>query len=61
MENQNLLTVEQTAKILNVKTSWVRSAVFRRVLPYVKVGHLLRFRERDLKEWIKGNTKEVCR
>ena len=61
MENQNLLTVEQTAKILNVKASWVRSAVFRRAIPYVKVGHLVRFRERDLKEWIKENVKEVCR
>ena len=54
--NNKLLTVEEVAEFLNVKISWVRSAVFRREIPHVKVGNLVRFRERDLREWLEKNS-----
>ena len=59
MDNQTLLTTEETAKLLNVKMSWLRSAIFRRAIPYIKVGQLVRFRERDLKAWLEKHTVEM--
>ena len=59
MDNQTLLTTKETARLLNVKMSWLRSAIFRKTIPYVKVGGLVRFRQRDLAKWIEKNTKEV--
>ncbi len=60
MDNQTLMTVDDAAKFLNVKVSWLRSAIFRRAIPYIKVGNLVRFRECDLKEWIQKHTVEMC-
>ena len=59
MDNQILLTVEEAAKFLNVKKSWLRSAVFRRAIPYIKVGNLVRFREKDLCRWLREHTVEA--
>ncbi len=53
------MAVEDAAKFLNVKISWLRSAIFRRAIPYIKVGHLVRFREQDLKEWLQQHTVEA--
>ena len=50
-----LMTIEDVAKILNVKTSWVRSAVFRKKIPYIKVGNLLRFKKEELCKWMQKN------
>ena len=61
MGNQVLMTVEETASFLNVKTSWLRSAIFRKEIPYIKVGNLVRFREKDLIEWIEKNTVAASR
>ena len=56
MDNQSLMTVNEAAKFLNVKISWLRSAIFRRAIPYIKVGNLVRFRQRDLMDWVQKNT-----
>ena len=54
--DKKLLTIEEVAEILNVKVSWVRSAIFRREIPYVKVGNHVRFKEYDLLEWLEKNS-----
>ena len=40
---ETLYTVEQIAERLNVKPSWVYTAVAARRIPYVKAGKHLRF------------------
>ena len=54
--DKKLFTVEEVAQFLNVKISWVRSAVFRREIPFIKVGNLVRFQECDLREWLESNS-----
>ena len=54
--DKKLLSVEEVADFLNVKISWIRSAIFRREIPYIKVGNLVRFRECDLQEWLEKNS-----
>ena len=54
--DKKLLTIEEVADFLNVKVSWIRSAVFRREIPYVKVGNHVRFKDCDLAEWLEKNS-----
>lgn len=56
---QKLLTIEEAAKLLSIKVSRLRTAVFKREVPYIKIGRLVRFRQTDLEEWINENTKSV--
>jgi excisionase family DNA binding protein len=51
-----ILNFNETAKFLNVKNSWLRMAIFKKTIPYIKVGRLLRFAVDDLNEWIAKNT-----
>jgi excisionase family DNA binding protein len=55
---EKLLNTDDTAKMLGVKTSWVRMAVFRKKIPYVKLGRLVRFKREDLEKFIKDNSKK---
>lgn len=47
-----LLTLEQTSDFLNVKISKLRSMVFKRQIPVLKLGGSLRFNKEDLKKWL---------
>jgi len=51
MEKINLLKIDDVCSFLNVKKSWVRAAVFYDRIPYVKIGHLIRFSEEELLKW----------
>lgn len=55
--NKKLLTIQEAAGVLNVKVSWMRQAVFRRDIDYIKLGALVRFREEDLENYIQKNLK----
>ena len=47
-----ILTINEAAKFLNMKVSNLRSAVFKRKIPYLKLGALIRFKKSDLVEWL---------
>lgn len=47
-----LLTFQETCEFLQIKASRLRTAIFRKEIPYIKIGRLLRFDPKDLKEWI---------
>lgn len=54
-----LFTVDEAAKILNIKVSRLRQAVFRNEIDYVKLGALVRFRDEDIQNYIQRNLKEI--
>ncbi|GAB4023843.1 MAG: hypothetical protein Fur0010_27070 [Bdellovibrio sp.] len=54
MNSEKLLfTIEDAAKILNLKISRLRTAVFKKEIGYVKLSGLVRFTKENLEEWIK--------
>lgn len=57
MEQATLLNINELSNLLNVKESWVRSAVFRKKIPYIKVGRLIRFDKNVIEEWILSRKK----
>ncbi len=61
MENQTkrLLTILEAAELLTIKVSRLRTAVFRKEIPYIKIGRLVRFKEDDLMNWVSENTQKV--
>lgn len=48
-EPERLWTVAQTAKFLQVSTSWVYRSVERGELPHLKLGGLVRFQPSDIR------------
>lgn len=58
-ESKNLLTLDEAAKFLSIKNSRLRTAVFRKEIPFIKIGRLVRFKQADLNKWIEANTKQV--
>ena len=49
-----LLDVDELAERLNISVRHVRRLVAERRVPYLKVGHLLRFEPAAIDEWVQG-------
>lgn len=57
-EIEKFLSIDEVSVLLGVKTSWVRYAVLKKLIPYVKVGSLVRFKKSDLLTWQANLSKE---
>jgi len=55
---EKLLTTDEAANFLGVKSWTVRSWCCERRIPFVKVGRLVRFDRKRLERWILENTIE---
>ena len=51
--SEPLLTAEDAAALLRVRTSWVYEATRTGRLPHLKVGRHLRFLRSDLEAWLR--------
>ena len=51
-----LLDTHEAAEYLGTSWRHIRSLVYRRQIPYVKVGALVRFKVAELDRWIDANT-----
>jgi len=49
-----LLDADAAAQRLNITPRHIRALVYRRQIPYVKVGRLVRFRAADLDAWVES-------
>ncbi len=54
--NMNLLTIEETSKMLNIKIGTLYVWVHHKKIPFVKIGRRLAFSEEKLIEYINTNT-----
>jgi excisionase family DNA binding protein len=50
-----LMNVEQLADELGVSVRYVRRIIAERRIPYVKVGHFIRFQRDDVERWVEAN------
>lgn len=57
----NLLDIPAAAEVLGVSERHIRNLVYKRQIPYVKVGRLVRFKSADLTAWIDENTVSTLR
>jgi excisionase family DNA binding protein len=52
MNQEQLLSKEQVAKLLNVKMDWLNSVIFKKQIPFIKVGKHIRFCPKQITKWI---------
>ena len=50
-----LLTVDQVAQLTGWRPATIRMKVWRRELPYVKLGRSVRFKESEISKLIEGS------
>jgi excisionase family DNA binding protein len=56
----NLITINQASEFLNLKTSRLRYLVFRRKIPFVKIGASVLFDKPDLQRWLENKKVGVA-
>lgn len=59
IQPSDLLTPEQVCERLQVTKSWLYAQVRRRggTIPYIRLGHFLRFHWTDLSAWLLANSR----
>ena len=50
--DSDLLTIEEAAEALNTKVRHMRSLTYRNEIPYVKLGHLVRYERDALRSYV---------
>lgn len=48
------LTAKQAAFHLAMSEAWLRKAVYRRIIPFVRIGRAVRFRRADLDAFLES-------
>lgn len=59
LNEQDILTVEQVAALLNLKKSRIYHEVFHKRLPHFKIRRSLRFKKSELLEWFSAQSIAV--
>ncbi|MBY0517480.1 MAG: helix-turn-helix domain-containing protein [Bacteriovoracaceae bacterium] len=57
-QHEELLTITEAAKFLNVKVSKIRREVFLKRIKHFKLGALLRFKKSHLSEWVNSQFQD---
>ncbi len=58
---EKLLTIDELAEVLTVKKSTIYQWVHLGLIPHIKVGRLLRFKEGGIKKWLASKQVEPSR
>ena len=56
-ENTKLLIAEELAIVLNCSTPLIHKLKKNRKIPFIKIGHLLRFKAEDVIKQLQANTE----
>ncbi len=52
-DSNKFLTIKETCQFLNVKESFLRKLIFKKEIPFHKIGEkLIRFQKEELLAWI---------
>ena len=51
----NMISIRELAAELGVTDRYVRRVIAERRIPYVKVGHLVRFERCEIDRWVESN------
>jgi excisionase family DNA binding protein len=49
---ERLLDIEKLSEMLGVKRATIYAWIYRKKIPFIKLGRLLRFRESEILDWI---------
>ncbi|MBF0301280.1 MAG: helix-turn-helix domain-containing protein, partial [Oligoflexia bacterium] len=57
-QNYCFLDIDGLSEFINIKKSMIRSLVFQKQIPFIKIKKLLRFNKDDILAWI--NKNKIC-
>jgi predicted DNA-binding transcriptional regulator AlpA len=63
-DDLELLDAQQIAELFKVPLTWVQQATrkrFRNPIPHFKIGHYVRFREADIREWLEKQKRDSAK
>lgn len=52
---EKLLTAKQVSELLEVKVSTIYDWVYRDMIPFIKLGRLIRFKKAEIFRWIESH------
>ncbi len=58
MGKDKLLNINELAEYLSVKEASIRSWVYKKKIPFIKVGKLIRFKVEDIESWLQSKKEE---
>jgi excisionase family DNA binding protein len=58
---ERLWGVNETAEFLGIRVSTLRDWVFRRKIPCIKVGKLVKFEPAEIEQWLETRKRESKR
>ena len=62
MEEGDILTVRETAKLLKISEATIYRMVEKKEIPYIRVGEkIIRFRRSDIDRWLSDSTQTIKR
>lgn len=53
----NLLTIKDLSKFLNVPEATIRDWVYKKKIPFRKLGRLIRFHPLDIQKWLEERSR----
>jgi excisionase family DNA binding protein len=54
-----LLTIWEVCEQYQISTHHLRSLIFKKQIPFIKLGRLIRFNRQQLDDWIKVNSRSA--
>ncbi len=58
MGKDKLLNITELAEYLSAKEASIRSWVYKRKIPFIKVGKLVRFKIEDIDKWLQTKRED---
>jgi excisionase family DNA binding protein len=58
-DGTDLLTADEVASRLKVRSSWVKKAALANRIPHVRVGRYRRFRWPDIEAWLESQRSDA--
>ncbi|MQY60628.1 helix-turn-helix domain-containing protein [bacterium] len=55
---EKLLTIKELSETLSVSERTIRQWTHENYIPFLKLGHSVRFRERDIEIWLNKRAKQ---
>lgn len=52
LDSEILMTINDASIFLNFKVSRLRSLIFKKEIPFFKIGGSVRFKKADLQKWV---------
>jgi len=56
---EKLLNIHQVSELIGIKEGTLRAWIFQRRIPFIKIGALVRFREKEIESWLSKSIKST--